>query len=176
MVGSCFPHKGWITGKASGSSKAYARFGLPRTENVLAKFHCALQNPNFSLSQGRLYVFPEHIAFACKIPGHLQSIVTKLSDVSKVRKAKTLALLPNAMEIHKNDGTIYFLTSFLSRNDAYHLIQDLWFVSKGIGSVRPPFQEGDANRPDRDDDSRSSGSEPSSRSANLSHEPMQDFL
>jgi hypothetical protein len=167
MLRSCFPPKSWIPGKASDRSESYARFELPRTEHVLAKFYCALQCGSFALSQGRLYVFPGHVAFGCKIPGQMQTVVIKLSDVSKVRKAKTLSLLPNAIEINKFDGTKYFFTSFLSRNDAFHLIQDLWFVSKGISSFGPPV---DANRTrsdtdEKDDDSGTTCSELGSRLA-----------
>ena len=112
------------------------RFGLPSTELLLAKYHCALRSNTLSLSQGRLYVFPRHVAFACDVIGHVQSILVRLSDVAQVKKAKTLLLLPNAIEIRLIDGTNYFLTSFLSRNEAYHQIRDLWSISKGIELAR----------------------------------------
>ena len=109
-----------------------ARLGLPSTEIMLAKYHCALRTHSLSLCQGRLYIFPKHVAFVCDVIGQTQAILVKLVDVSHVKKAKTLMLLPNAIDIRLIDGKSFFLTSFLSRNEAYHQIYDLWSISKGI--------------------------------------------
>ena len=128
------PRLGSIKGEVN--TLLQTKFCLPSSEILLAKFRCALQNHTLSLSQGRLYVFPRHIAFACKIPGQSRSILIRLLDVSNVRKAKTLYFLPNAIEIRLIDGTTYFLTSFLSRNEAYHLMYDLWLVSHDMSSFK----------------------------------------
>ena len=99
---------------------------------VLAKYLCALQRKNGTLLQGRMHIFPNYVAFACDLPGYMHSILLKLADVSLVKKAKTLLVVPNSIEIRMIGGTNYFFTSFLSRNDTYHLIFDLWSIAKGV--------------------------------------------
>ena len=118
--------------RSESSHTLQARLGLPSTEVLLAKYHCALRTHSLSLCQGRLYIFPKHVAFVCDVIGQTQAILVKLVDVAHVKKAKTLMLLPNAIEIRLIDGKSFFLTSFLSRNEAYHQLYDLWSISKGI--------------------------------------------
>jgi hypothetical protein len=116
--------------------KVQTRFGLPKTEIVLGKYLCALQRKNGALLQGRMHVFPNHVAFACDLPGFTHSVLLKLADISQIRKAKTLVVVPNSIIIRMINGTGYFLTSFLSRNDAYHLIYDLWSIAKGVEAAK----------------------------------------
>ena len=124
----------------SSNRKVPARFGLPTTEIVLGNYMCALQSKHGTLLQGRMHLFPNYVAFACDLPGFTHSVLVKLSDVSRVKKAKTLGVVPNSIEILMLGGTRYFITSFLSRNEAYHLIYDLWSIAKGIEAVKrsPP--------------------------------------
>jgi hypothetical protein len=112
------------------------RFGLPSTEIVLGKFVCALQRKQGSLCQGCLYVFPHYVAFTCDLPGYKYSVLLKLSEISRVKKAKTLFIVPNAINICMIGGTSHFFASFLSRNEAYHQIYDLWLIAKGIEAAR----------------------------------------
>ncbi len=122
--------------------KVQLRFGLPNTEIVLGKYVCALQRKHGALLQGRLHVFPNYVAFACDLPGFVHSLVLKLSDVSLVKKAKTLVVVPNSIEISMLGGSSYFFTSFLSRNDAYHTIHDLWSIAKGIETANSSSSSG----------------------------------
>ena len=126
--------------------KVRARFGLPNTEIVLGKYICALQSKHTSLLQGHMHVFPNYVAFACDLTGFTHFILLKLSDVSRVNKAKAFGVVPNSIEILMLGGTRYFITSFLSRNEAYHLIYDLWSIAKGIEAVKrspPSFKDAD---------------------------------
>ncbi len=112
------------------------RFGLPNSEIVLGKYVCALHRKRGSLLQGRIYILPNYVAFTCDLPGFTHSILLKLADISLVKKAKTLLVVPNSIEIRMIGGQRYFLTSFLSRNDAYHLIYDLWSIAKGVEAAK----------------------------------------
>ncbi len=105
------------------------RFGLSRKEIVLGKYVCVLQKENTPLRKGRLFVFPNNLAFACD---HF-SMLLKLSEISRVKKAKALLIIPNSIEIRMVDeGTSHFFTTLLSRNKAYNQICDLWMIAKGI--------------------------------------------
>ena len=63
-------------------------------------------------------------------------MLLKLSEVSRVKKTKTLLIIPNAIEIRMAEGTSYEFTSFLSRNEAYHQIYDLLLIAKGIEAAK----------------------------------------
>jgi hypothetical protein len=80
------------------------------------------------LRQGRMFVFPNYVAFA----SDNFSVLLKLSEISRVKKAKVLLIIPNSIEIRMVEGTRHFFTSFLSRNKAYNQICDLWLIAKGI--------------------------------------------
>ncbi len=123
--------------------KVQARFGLPCTEIVLGKYVCALQQKHHPLCHGRLYVFPNYIAFACDLPGYSYCMLLKLSEVSRVKKTKTLLIIPNAIEIRMAEGTSYEFTSFLSRNEAYHQIYDLLLIAKGIEAAKAETSKAD---------------------------------
>uniref|UniRef100_A0A7S0LV29 GRAM domain-containing protein n=1 Tax=Cryptomonas curvata TaxID=233186 RepID=A0A7S0LV29_9CRYP len=109
---------------------AQARFSLPSTEDVLGIYICALQKRNGSLRHGRLYIFHNYVAFASDLPGFSYSMLLKLVDVSRIKKAKTLLVVPNAIRFYMVEGTSHCFTSFMSRNEAYYQILDLWLIAK----------------------------------------------
>jgi hypothetical protein len=108
-----------------------ARFGIPATEIILGNFVCALKES--FLLQGRLYIFPHYVAFACDLPGHGRSIVISISEIDSLKKAK-LAMLPNSIEITSHNTMIH-LASFLHRGKAYDMIFNLWAVAKSLSSI-----------------------------------------
>jgi hypothetical protein len=129
--------------KRGTSGKVQARFGLPSTEIVLEKYVCALQRNQEPEHRGKLYVFPNYVAFACDLPGDSCSMLLKLSEVSRVKKAKTLFVLPNAIEVHMTGGKTHHFTSFLSRNEAYNQIYDLSLIAKGIEAAKAETSQSD---------------------------------
>ena len=115
--------------------KLQARFGLRGTELVLGSYSCALKEKHSILLQGRLYIFPHHIGFACDLLGQVKSIVLLLSDIVSIKKAKTALVVPNAINIEVSNGESFFFASFLSRNEAYGLVHDLWKIARGVAAV-----------------------------------------
>ncbi|KAG0459072.1 hypothetical protein HPP92_022200 [Vanilla planifolia] len=98
-------------------------FRLPPDEVLVQDFNCALQEN--ILLQGHLYLFVHHICFYSNIFGFETKKTIPFHEVSCVRKAKTAAIFPNAIEIVAG-GKKHFFGSFLSRDEAYRLIVDSW--------------------------------------------------
>jgi hypothetical protein len=116
--------------------KLQARFGLPCSELLLASYSCAMKLKHSILLQGRMYVFPRHIGFACDLLGQVKSISLRFSEIDSIKKAKTALVVPNAISIQTNNGNAYFFASFLSRNEAFRLVYDLWAIAKGVAKAQ----------------------------------------
>jgi hypothetical protein len=91
-----------------------------------------LKQKSAFLLQGRLYVFPHHVGFACDFLGQNRTTIFKFSDISSMKKAKTAMFVPNAIEISISSSERYLFTSFIYRNEAYRMIHNLWAITKGI--------------------------------------------
>ncbi|XP_064946471.1 protein VASCULAR ASSOCIATED DEATH 1, chloroplastic-like isoform X2 [Musa acuminata AAA Group] len=107
---------------------------------LLQDFNCALQENIFL--QGHMYLFTHHICFYSNIFGFETKKIILFHEITCVRKAKTVAIFPNAIEIIAG-GKKYFFGSFLSRDDAYRLIIDGW-VQYGGGTKA--FQDSQDSR------------------------------
>ncbi|CAL5086640.1 unnamed protein product [Urochloa decumbens] len=115
---------------ASRSEEYRLLFRLPPDEVLVQDFNCALQEN--ILLQGHMYLFLHHICFYSNIFGYETKKTIPLQEVTDVRKAKTAAIFPNAIEIvagTKRTLVIsfqHFFGSFLSRDEAYRIIVDGW--------------------------------------------------
>ncbi|XP_010692054.2 protein VASCULAR ASSOCIATED DEATH 1, chloroplastic isoform X1 [Beta vulgaris subsp. vulgaris] len=98
-------------------------FRLPSEEVLLQDFNCALQEN--ILLQGHMYLFEHYICFYSNIFGFETKKIIPLQDVTAVRRAKTAGIFPNAIEIEAT-GKKHFFASFLSRDEAFKLIDDGW--------------------------------------------------
>ncbi|KAJ6828339.1 protein VASCULAR ASSOCIATED DEATH 1, chloroplastic isoform X1 [Iris pallida] len=98
-------------------------FRLPPDEVLVQDFNCALQEN--ILLQGHMYLFIHHICFYSNIFGFETKKTIPFHEVTCVRKAKTAAIFPNAIEIVSGEKK-HFFGSFLSRDEAYKLIIDGW--------------------------------------------------
>jgi hypothetical protein len=121
---------------ATSSPALQIRFGLPPTELVLESFACALKQKSAILLQGRIYVFPHHVGFACDILGQNRTIIINFSEIFSMKKAKTAMFVPNAIEISTGSSERYVFTSFIYRNEAYRMINNLWAIAKGIAAFQ----------------------------------------
>ncbi|KAK1307225.1 hypothetical protein QJS10_CPA10g00981 [Acorus calamus] len=113
-------------------------FHLPPEEVLIQDFNCALQEN--ILLQGHMYLFMHHICFYSNIFGFETKKVIHFFEVTCVRKAKTAAIFPNAIEMVAGGKKIFF-ASFLSRDEAYRLIVDGWSQHNGDVKVSPDNQE-----------------------------------
>ncbi|CAD6340976.1 unnamed protein product [Miscanthus lutarioriparius] len=108
---------------ASRSEEYRLLFRLPPDEVLVQDFNCAVQEN--ILLQGHMYLFLHHICFYSNIFGYETKKTIPLQEVTDVRKAKTAAIFPNAIEIVAGTRR-HFFGSFLSRDEAYRIIVDGW--------------------------------------------------
>lgn len=94
------------------------------SEKLIDEFNCALHRG--ILLQGKLYVSMNHISFYSNIFGFEKNLVIEYQKIKSVKKASTIKLFRNAIEIKTYNDEKYFITSFLSRDSAFKLIQQLW--------------------------------------------------
>ncbi|XP_008437766.2 protein VASCULAR ASSOCIATED DEATH 1, chloroplastic isoform X2 [Cucumis melo] len=98
-------------------------FRLPLDEVLIEDFNCAFQEN--ILIQGHMYLFVHYICFYSNIFGFETKKIIPFREIIAVRKAKTAGIFPNAIEICDGEKK-YFFASFLSRDEAFNLINDGW--------------------------------------------------
>ncbi|KAJ4847607.1 hypothetical protein Tsubulata_002705 [Turnera subulata] len=103
-------------------------FRLPPDEVLVQDFNCAFQES--ILLQGHMYLFVNYICFYSNIFGFETKKVIPFNEVASVKRAKTAGIFPNAIEILAG-GKKYFFASFLSRDEAFKLINDGWLQRDG---------------------------------------------
>ncbi|KAM1175321.1 hypothetical protein ACFX13_028408 [Malus domestica] len=109
---------------ASLKSEEYRQlFRLPPDEALIEDFNCAFQEN--ILIQGHMYLFVHYICFYSNIFGFETKKIIPLQEVTSVRRAKTAGIFPNAIEIFAGSKK-YFFASFLSRDEAFKIINDGW--------------------------------------------------
>uniref|UniRef100_A0A803LIE6 VASt domain-containing protein n=2 Tax=Chenopodium quinoa TaxID=63459 RepID=A0A803LIE6_CHEQI len=140
-------------------------FRLPSEEVLLQDFNCALQEN--ILLQGHMYLFENYICFYSNIFGFETKKIISLQEVTSVRRAKTAGIFPNAIEIVAA-GKKHFFASFLSRDEAFKLIDDGW-SHQSNGSKRILDQQDSKS----ESNSQVNGDSPAENS-NLSDSPASD--
>ncbi|KAI4356630.1 hypothetical protein L6164_000639 [Bauhinia variegata] len=98
-------------------------FRLPPEEVLIEDYNCALQEN--ILIQGHMYLFVHFICFYSNIFGFETKKIIPFNEVTSVRRAKTAGIFHNAIEIFAG-GKKHFFASFLSRDEAFKIINDLW--------------------------------------------------
>lgn len=93
-------------------------------QRLMDDFSCALYRR--ILLQGRLYVFQRYVCFWANIFGSTITETIDLQNVTILRKAKTLKIVPNALEFRLIDGGTAFFTSFIYHDNAYRTILLQW--------------------------------------------------
>mmetsp|Transcript_12871 Transcript_12871/g.35668 ORF Transcript_12871/g.35668 Transcript_12871/m.35668 type:complete len:182 (+) Transcript_12871:189-734(+) len=119
------------TQKRDRANSLQTRFGLPSTEILLYAYSCSLNSNNPVPQYGTLYVFPSRLGFACDIIGYTTTVTICFGEILAVKKAKTLGVLHNSIEI-RTRNKVHTFSYFASRNEAFHIIKDLWSVSTAI--------------------------------------------
>ncbi|KAI9312932.1 GRAM domain-containing protein [Dichotomocladium elegans] len=124
---------------------------VPEDDPLIEDFGCALQKE--ILLQGRVYISEQHICFNANIFGWITNLVVAFSDIIEIEKKTTALFIPNAIQI-STEQSKHFLTSFLSRDQAYDLIVDVWNQSKqACEDKRSKFEDDDVDDSDLDDES-----------------------
>ncbi|GMI75806.1 VASCULAR ASSOCIATED DEATH1 [Hibiscus trionum] len=98
-------------------------FRLPPEEFLVQDFNCAFQES--ILLQGHMYLFVRYICFYSNIFGFETKKIIAFNEITSVNRAKIAGIFPSAIEIFAG-GRRYFFASFLSRDEAFNLINDGW--------------------------------------------------
>lgn len=98
-------------------------FRLPPEEVLVQDFNCAFQES--ILLQGHMYLFVHYVCFYSNIFGFETKKIIPFHEITTVKRAKTAGIFPNAIEIFAG-GKKYFFASFLSRDEAFKIINDGW--------------------------------------------------
>ncbi|XP_022770172.1 protein VASCULAR ASSOCIATED DEATH 1, chloroplastic-like isoform X3 [Durio zibethinus] len=133
---NCSPNPSYkdveIQSPAALRSEEYRQlFRLPLEEFLVQDFNCAFQES--ILLQGHMYLFARYICFYSNIFGFETKKIIPFNEVTSVKRAKTAGIFPNAIEIFAGGKKVYFFASFLSRDEAFKLINDIW-VQHGNGA------------------------------------------
>ncbi|KAJ9171179.1 hypothetical protein P3X46_014576 [Hevea brasiliensis] len=113
-------------------------FRLPSEEALVQDFNCAFQES--ILFQGHMYLFTSYICFYSNIFGFETKKIIPFIEITSVKRAKTAGIFPNAIEIF-GGGRKYFFASFLSRDEAFKLINDGWLQHCNGAKAIPEHQE-----------------------------------
>ncbi|XP_053203034.1 protein Aster-B-like [Panonychus citri] len=75
---------------------------------------------------GRLYITSSYLCFYGSLLKWETKIVIRLSDISSIIKAKTIKVIPNAIQIVTRTGDKYVFTSLTSRQKVYKTLVSIW--------------------------------------------------
>ncbi|KAI9468267.1 MAG: hypothetical protein EXX96DRAFT_591515 [Benjaminiella poitrasii] len=100
---------------------------IPENDSLVEDFGCALQKE--ILLQGRIYISEDHICFNANIFGWVTNLVIAFADIINIEKKATAYFIPNAIQI-STENAKHFFASFLSRDQAYELMVDIWRIAR----------------------------------------------
>eukprot|EP01135_Chromosphaera_perkinsii_P008010 Nk52_evm82s1073 gene=Nk52_evmTU82s1073 len=96
---------------------------IPDEEELVDNYSCAFQRE--ILVQGRMYLSMNYFAFHANILGWETSLVIPLKDIIKIKKEKTVKLIPNAIQIF-TDANKYTFASLLQRDTTFSKLEKCW--------------------------------------------------
>ncbi|KAI8084514.1 GRAM domain-containing protein [Halteromyces radiatus] len=102
---------------------------VPEDDALVEDYGCALQKE--ILVQGRLYISENHLCFNANIFGWVTNLVIAFADIVEIEKRSTAIFIPNAIQVSTLQSK-HFFASFLSRDQAYDLIVDVWRYSRPL--------------------------------------------
>eukprot|EP00993_Chasmostoma_nieuportense_P003655 NODE_435_length_2239_cov_33.409091_g405_i0.p1 GENE.NODE_435_length_2239_cov_33.409091_g405_i0~~NODE_435_length_2239_cov_33.409091_g405_i0.p1 ORF type:complete len:735 (-),score=196.63 NODE_435_length_2239_cov_33.409091_g405_i0:35-2188(-) len=125
-------------------------FEFSPNEKLVEDFSCAYDKT--ILRQGRLYITQNHVAFYSMV-GIKLSI--DFDDIIKIEKKKTMGLFNNAIQITTNPDICHYFTSFIFRDQAFKILNDLWNLyqrrNKAGKAAKAQQKEGTAEESETDD-------------------------
>ncbi|KAK4522070.1 uncharacterized protein ATC70_004609 [Mucor velutinosus] len=105
---------------------------VPDQERLIDDYGCALQKE--ILLQGRVYISEHHLCFNANIFGWITNLVIAFADIEDIEKRSTAIFIPNAILI-STCSSKHFLASFLSRDQAYDQMVEIWTASRASNST-----------------------------------------
>ncbi|CAO3600734.1 unnamed protein product [Absidia cylindrospora] len=102
---------------------------VPEDDVLIEDYGCALQKE--ILVQGRIYISENYLCFNANIFGWVTNLVIAFADIVDIEKRTTAIFIPNAIQISTLHAK-HFFASFLSRDQAYDLMVDVWRYSRPL--------------------------------------------
>ncbi|KAI8331870.1 GRAM domain-containing protein, partial [Chlamydoabsidia padenii] len=103
---------------------------IPKDDQLVEDYGCALQKE--ILVQGRIYISETHLCFNANIFGWVTKFCIAFSDIVDIEKRTTAIFIPNAINITTSDNSKYLFASFLSRDQAFNLMMDVWKYNRSL--------------------------------------------
>ena len=104
----------------------YDTFGISKSHMLLDDVSCVLRN-RVTQSAGRMYIFDKYVCFYSKMLGSENKLVIPLKKVSRMKKAKALGLIDNAIKFYvEEDNKKHFFKRVKNRDQIYEMIHSLW--------------------------------------------------
>ncbi|KAI8371345.1 GRAM domain-containing protein [Radiomyces spectabilis] len=146
---------------------------VPEDDLLIEDYGCALQKE--ILLQGRMYISETHVCFNANIFGWVTNLVIAYADIIDIEKRTTAIIIPNAIQISTLQSK-HFFASFLSRDQAFDQIVELWRAARQ--SSRPLINAIDNDTLDIDEDSSPSdnGDKPHPLSRTRTDNAKDDFM
>ncbi|KAI0931166.1 hypothetical protein AcW2_000108 [Taiwanofungus camphoratus] len=125
-----------VTGFAVASNRRNQEFHelfpkIPEGDYLIEDYGCALQRE--ILAQGRIYISENHICFHANILGWITDLTIPMYDVIALDKRMTAFVIPNAILVTTVRAK-YTFTSFLSRDNTFDVIYNVWRLARPEGS------------------------------------------
>ncbi|KAI8635948.1 hypothetical protein BD408DRAFT_487223 [Parasitella parasitica] len=112
---------------------------VPDQERLIDDYGCALQKE--ILLQGRVYISEHHLCFNANIFGWITNLVIAFTDIEDIEKKTTAIFIPNAILL-STCSSKHFLASFLSRDQAYDQMVEVWKASRASKSAIEVHESG----------------------------------
>ena len=123
--------KGVVESLSAASQDVVFRKNFPELvdEELLNYFNCAWKQDDSSiLKQGYVYATKHHLCFQSSVLA--ASFKLQYDEISTLSKKKSIGVLNNSILIETVDDEKFFLTSFISRDDAYKALYAAWTKSE----------------------------------------------
>ncbi|CAO3590838.1 unnamed protein product [Absidia cylindrospora] len=127
---------------------------VPADDYLIEDYGCALQKE--ILVQGRVYVSENYLCFNANIFGWVTNFVVAFSDIVDIEKRTTAIFIPNAIQVSTLHAKHTF-ASFLSRDQAFDLIVDVWRYSRPLANRSSDTSINDTSTSQNEDAGQSSG-------------------
>lgn len=115
-----------IKSKSSTTKNYQTLFGSEIGPNagLIADFSGAILRD--MIISGRLYISSSHLCFYGSLLKWETKIVISLKEISSIVKAKTIKVIPNAIQVVTRTGDKYLFTSLISRQKVYSTLVSAW--------------------------------------------------
>lgn len=113
-------------------------FEVPADERLLVDYSCAQVDVGKMIYHGRLYVSQNFVCFVSNvIVWNKMSFCVPLAQVCSITKINVL-LFPSGVNLETHTGDRYVLSSFASRDRAFHTLDNIWRHCVEQRALEPP--------------------------------------